>query len=99
MSLVRLMSDVATTPAVAFKNPLTCPKVKPVDAMMFVDEAVVAVIIVVEANGIDEAIPSPLIVVVAERPTYRTSSAERREVEALPVNCIKVVVALMPADG
>ena len=35
----------------------------------FVDDAVVAVTIVVEANGIVEARPSPRMVVVALRPT------------------------------
>ena len=41
MSDVRLMRAVATTPAVAFKNPLTCPKVKVFDATRFEVEATV----------------------------------------------------------
>ena len=43
------------------------------ERMRFVDEAVVAVTIVVDANGIFDAIPSPRIVVVAVRPIERTS--------------------------
>ena len=55
----------------------TCPSVvvlsREPDAMdeihRFVDEAVVAVIMVVDANGKELAVPSPRMVVVAVRPT------------------------------
>lgn len=47
-----------------------------------VDDAVVAVTIVVDAKGSDDATPSPLIVVVALRPTYKVSSTEKSDVDA-----------------
>src|SRR3989344_9322393 len=57
-----------STPLFAFTSQAAAPSD---EAMRLVEDAVVAVIIVVDANGMVLAMPSPRIVVVAMRPTAR----------------------------
>jgi len=96
----RLMSDVATAPAVAFKKPVTSLNVNVFDATTFDDEAVTAVIYVVDAYGSVEANPSPRIVVVDVRPIYAVSKTESAVDDACgsatsPVNVGDAVFALL----
>ena len=79
MSLVRLMSDVATTPAVALRKPVTCPNVNAVEATSCeVDASVEMVTLVVDAFA------SVVFPVVFSVPSMVTLPEVSIVVEAVP---------------